>query len=170
MISERMAEKLNYHINRELYSSYFYQAMSAYSTHIGLNGFANWFNVQVQEELNHAQKVYTYIQQQGEKIEFFSVEAPENDFSSPKNLFEETLEHERFVTGLVYDLVKLAKEESDFATDNFLQWFIKEQVEEEATASEILQKMNLIGDDKQSLLMLDQELAKRVFVNTALVE
>ena len=169
MLSKAMVDKLNYQINRETYSAYLYLAMSAYATEFGLNGFANWFNIQVQEELMHAQKMYNYVHQQNAKIELLAIEAPKNDFTSVINLFEETYKHEQLVTSLIYDLVKLAKAENDFATDNFLQWFVAEQVEEEATASEILQTLKLINNDGHGLLMLDQELSKRVFVNTQTV-
>ena len=168
MISNEMTEKLNIEFNREIYSGYLYLAMSSCSLDFGLPGFANWFYVQMQEELTHSQKVYNYLHQHDAKVNFFKVVEPPNNFSSPANLFEETLKHEVEVTKFIYTIVKLAKDENDFATENFLQWFVKEQVEEESNTRDILQTLKIVGNDSQSLLMLDQELSKRVFVNTAI--
>lgn len=164
MISKKMFEKLNYQINREIFSAYFYMAMSSYANSIGLKGFANWFNVQVKEELSHAQIFYNYLNDQGERTKFLAIEEPNDDFLSPLDLYEKTLKHEQVVTSLINDLVALAREEKDFATDHFLAWFIKEQVEEEANAKELIDKLKLIKDDGRGLLMLDTELATRVYV------
>ncbi|MBU0650512.1 ferritin [bacterium] len=163
MPSEKMIQKLNYQINREIYSAYLYLSMASYATSIGLNGFANWFNVQVKEELFHAKKMYNYVNQTGARVVLDGIEAPEKDFSSALGLFEKTLKHEKVVTGLINDLVKLARAENDFATDNFLQWYVSEQVEEESNASEILQKIKLVGKEGNGLFMIDAELAQRVF-------
>jgi ferritin len=164
MISKNMTENLNHQINRELYSSYLYLSMAAYATSIGLRGFANWFNVQVKEELTHAEKIYNYVNQQGGRVLLEAIEQPTQDFSSAVDLFKQTLNHENKVTKMINSLVNLANKENDHATEAFLQWFVTEQVEEEANAVEILQKLELVGKDGEGLLMIDRQLAARVFV------
>jgi len=164
MISKKMIESLNQQINREIYSAYLYLSMAAYASSVGLNGFANWFNVQVKEELTHAEKFYNYVNQQGGRVKLKTIEQPPGDFSSAVDLFQKTLAHEKKVTKMIGDLVNLAKKEKDHATETFLQWFVTEQVEEEANAIENLQKLNLVGKDGNGLLMIDSQLATRVFV------
>ena len=163
MLTDKMVEGLNEQINKEIYSAYLYLGMASYASTLGLNGFVNWFNVQVKEELNHAQKMYDYVVQQGYRVMLKAIDEPPQNFKSPINLFEETLAHERIVTGLINNLVKIAKEESDNATDIFLQWYVTEQVEEEANPTEIIQKLKLTGKDGNGLLMIDNELAQRIF-------
>jgi ferritin len=163
MISEKMIKSLNYQVNRETYSAYFYLGMASYATEKGLNGIANWFTVQVQEELSHAQKIYDYVTQQGARVMLEAIEEPPQSFSSVLDLFEKTLEHEKKVTELINGLVNQAKDENDHATEIFLQWFVTEQVEEEANAEELVQKLKLIGKDGNGLLMVDKELSQRVF-------
>ena len=167
MISKKMMDSINGQINRELYSAYLYISMAAYATSIGLKGFANWLQVQVQEELFHARKMYDYVNQQGGRVILKAIEEPPSDFKSPKDLFEKTLEHERKVTAMINKLASQAKSENDHATEIFMQWFVTEQVEEEANPTEILQKLNLIGKDANGLFMVDAELALRVFVPPA---
>src|SRR3989338_1925877 len=164
MISKKMEASLNEQLNKELYSAYLYLSMAGYSYFCGLNGFANWFNVQLQEELMHAKKFYDYIHQQASKIVLKSIDEPPKDFLGSSDLFEKTLEHEKKVTKRINDLVDLARKDGDHATEAFLQWFITEQVEEESSAAEILQKLNLIGKDGAGLLTIDSQLAARVFV------
>ncbi len=164
MLSKKMVKALNTQINREIYSSYLYLSMSAYANYIGLKGFANWFNIQVQEELAHAQIFYNYVNDQGEHVLMLPIEAPETQFKSALDLFEKTLAHEKIVTGLVNNLISIEKDEKDYATDNFLAWFVKEQVEEEANANDLISKLKLIKDDGRGLLMMDNELAQRTFV------
>lgn len=163
MLSERMRDALNEQLNKELYSAYLYLSMSAHSTFTGLKGFANWFMVQYQEEMLHAMKIYDYINDQGEKVKLKEVAQPPTDFGSPLEMFEKTLEHEKFVTKLINDLVNLAIEERDHASTIFLQWFVTEQIEEEANDSEIIAKLKLVGKDGNGLFMVDNELAARVF-------
>ena len=170
MISEKMLNKMNYQINREIYSAYLYFSMAGYASAEGLDGFANWFLCQAKEELFHAEKMYHYINQQGGKVELAEIEKPEEKFDSVINLFEKTLEHEKNVTGMINNLVKLAKEESDYATDAFLQWFVTEQVEEEAEPANILQKLNRIGKEGNGILMMDRELAARKFTPPSVEE
>jgi len=164
MINSKMTGNINQQINREIYSAYLYLSMAAYATSIGLNGIANWFNVQVKEELTHAEKFYNYVNQQGGRVKLKAIEQPPHDFSSAVDLFEKTLEHEKKVTKMIDGLVNAAKKENDHATETFLQWFVTEQVEEEANDTGILQKLKLAGKDGNGLLMIDSQLATRVFV------
>ena len=167
MLSERITEALNEQINKEIYSAYLYLSMSAYSTFIGLKGFANWFMVQYQEEMVHAMKIYDYINDQGGQVKLLAVEQPPTEFGSPLGMFEKTLEHEKFVTKCINDLVDLAIKEKDHASNIFLQWFVTEQIEEEANDNEIISKLKLVGKDGNGLFMIDKELATRVFTPPA---
>jgi ferritin len=163
MISNTMTEALNDQINKELFSSYLYLSMSSYAAHIGLPGVANWFYVQAQEELSHVQRFYGYINSQGQRVILDAIEKPESDFVSALAMFEAALAHEQYVTGRVNDLVNLAVEERDHASQIFLQWFVTEQVEEEENATDIIAKLKLAGDQGGGLFMIDKELAGRVF-------
>ena len=163
MLNKKMIEKLNYQINREMYSGYFYLGMSSYATDIGLNGVANWFTIQMQEEFSHAQKIYAYVVQQGAKVKLEAIEEPPQKFKSALDLFEKTLEHEKKVTALINDLVNLAIDEKDRATEAFLQWFVTEQVEEESNANDNIQRLKLAGKEGSGLFMVDNELKLRVF-------
>ncbi len=163
MISKKMAEELSKLINDELYSSYLYLSMASHSDSLGLKGLSNWFHVQVQEEIYHAQKFYKYVLNQGEKVILETIAKPPSDFKSPLDLFEKTLEHERSVTLSVNRVFDLAKKENDNATSIMLQWFVTEQIEEEANASEIIQQLKLIGNDGSGLFMIDNQLSSRTF-------
>ena len=163
MLSEKMVMKLNYQINRELYSAYLYLSMASYADSEGLSGFANWFKIQAKEEEYHAEKMYNYVNQQGRRVVLEAIEQPQTDFTSIVGLFEQTLKHEKVVTSLINGLVKLAREENDYATESFLQWYVTEQVDEEANPAEMIQKLKYIGKDGRGLLMLDKELAARIF-------
>jgi ferritin len=163
MLDERMEEALNFQFNRELYSGYLYLAMAAYFEDQDLPGFANWMRIQAQEELSHAMKFYDYIVRRGARAVMADIEAPQNEWESATAVFEQVYEHEQMVTGLIHKLVDLALELSDHATNNFLQWFVAEQVEEEESASGVLQKVKLAGESKSGLYMLDQELGQRIF-------
>ena len=167
MLSERITEALNKQINNEIYSAYLYLSMSAHSTFIGLKGFANWFMVQYQEEMVHAMKIYDYINAQGGQVKLMAVAQPPIEFGSPLEMFEKTLEHEKFVTKCINDLVDLAIEEKDHASNIFLQWFVTEQIEEEANDNEIISKLKLVGKEVNGLFMIDKELAARVFTPPA---
>ena len=167
MITDKMAEALNKQINAELFSSYLYLSMSSYAAHIGLPGSANWFYIQAQEELTHVQRFYAYINSQGQQVILDEIAKPENTFDSPLSMFEKTLEHEQVVTGLVNDLVNIARDERDHATEIFLQWFVTEQVEEEENASDIIAKLKLAGDQGGGLFMVDKELGTRVYTPPA---
>lgn len=158
-----MLKALNEQVNKEMYSAYLYLSMSAHCTNVGLNGFANWFMVQYQEETFHAMKIYNYINEQGEKVVLQAIEKPPSDFGTPLEMFQATLKHEQFITKSIHDLVTLALEERDYATQIFLQWFVTEQIEEESNDNEIISKLKLIGDNTSSLFVLDKELSVRVF-------
>ena len=167
MLSKKMAEALNGQINKEMYSAYLYLAMSAYSEHQGLKGFANWFNVQYQEEMTHAMKIYSYVQDQGAQVKLLTIEEPPVDFGTPLDMFEKTLAHEQFVTKSINELVDLALKEKDHATQIFLQWFVTEQIEEEANDNEIIDRLKLVGKDGHGIFMIDKELGARVFTDEA---
>jgi len=167
MIKEKMQEALNQQLNAELYSSYLYLSMAAYFESINLKGFASWMRVQTQEELVHAMKFYDFIIERGGKVLLSSIEGPPTEWVSPLAIFEHAYEHEQKVTGLINKLVDLSAAEQDHATSNFLQWFVAEQVEEEASADEVVQKIKLMGDASGGLFMLDRELAQRVFTPPA---
>jgi ferritin len=167
MLDEKMQTALKTQMNAELYSSYLYLSMSAYFQSISLPGFANWMRIQAQEELVHAMKFYDFINERGGRVMLQPVEGPPTEWSSPLDVFENTYKHEQKVTGLINDLVNLAVKEGDHATNIFLQWFVTEQVEEEASADEVVQKLKLMGDAKGGLFMLDREMGQRVFTPPA---
>ena len=135
--------------------------MSNHYTHEGLSGVANWFTLQFHEEQEHAMKFMEYMAARGSKVELQPIEKVDTSWSTLKEAFEETLAHEKVVTGLINDLVTLAREEKDYATENMLQWFVSEQVEEEESVQEILDALNLIGDKGHAIYMFDKELGKR---------
>lgn len=163
MLTEKMAKALNEQLNAELYSSYLYFAMAAYCRDLGLNGCARWMEAQALEELSHAVKFYDFISERGGRVLLSSIEAPPGRWDSPLAMFEAVAKHENKVTGLIHQLVDLAIAERDHATNNFLQWFVSEQVEEEAGVAEIVQQMRLMGEAQGALFMLDKELGQRVF-------
>jgi len=165
MISDTMQKALNKQINAELYSSYLYLSMAAHFETTGLRGFANWMRVQAQEENAHAMKFFDFILERGGRIELFPIEAPPHEWESPLAVFEAVYVHETKVTGLINDLVDQAIAEKDHATNAILQWFVNEQVEEEASASEVVDRLRLIGDARGGLFMLDRELGGRTFVS-----
>ena len=163
MLSEKMEEALNDQINAELYSAYLYLSMSAYFDATNLKGFANWMRVQNQEETMHAMKLFSYVAEKGGTVTLQPIDGPQTEWESPLAVFEATFEHEQKVTGLINALVDTALEEHDHATNIVLQWFVTEQVEEEASADEVLQQLKLMGDAPGGLFMLDRELGARVF-------
>lgn len=163
MINTKMQEALNGQLNAELYSAYLYLSMAAYFESTNLSGLANWMRVQVQEEQFHAMKFFDYILERGGKVTLGAIEAPPSEWNSPLSVFEATLKHEQKVTGLINDLVYLAREEKDNASEIFLQWFVNEQVEEEDSAGTIVGQIKLIKDSPQALFMMDKEMAQRIF-------
>ncbi len=161
MLSKRMEEELNKQINAEFYSSYLYLSMSAYFQDIGLLGFAKWMEAQAVEEITHAKKIYDYVFDRGGRVILEDIKKPQSEWKSPLDAFEAALKHEQYVSSLINNLVKLTIEENDFMTNNFLQWFVAEQVEEEASVGEIVQRLQLVGDRGNGLFMIDRELGQR---------
>lgn len=164
MINEKMAQALNKQINAELYSAYLYFSMAAHFESVNLPGFAHWMRIQTQEELMHAMKIYDFVNERGGRVILKAIEQPPVEWKSPLAVFEATCKHEQKVTGLINELVNLAIEEKDHATNAFLQWFINEQVEEEKNAGDIVGRLKLIEGSPQALYMVDKEMAQRVFV------
>jgi len=162
MISAKMQKALNTHLNEEFYSSYLYLSMAAYFEAKNLKGFANWMRIQAAEEQMHGMKFFNFILQKGGKVTLAEIGVPKIEWKSISEVFTDTLKHEQKITGLINKLVEVAMLEKDFATNNFLQWFVTEQVEEEANVEEIVQKIEMIGDNKSGLYMLDNELGVRV--------
>ncbi|MBN2055765.1 ferritin [bacterium] len=167
MLDKKMEEALNDQINAEMFSSYLYLSMSAYFTAENLTGFANWMYVQSQEETFHAMKFFDYIHERGGAVELLAIEKPQAEWDTPLAAFEAALKHEQYITKRINDLVDLAMEIRDHASNNFLQWFIKEQVEEEASAAEIVAKLEMIKDSPNGLFMMDRELGARNFTPPA---
>ncbi len=165
MLSKKIEDALNQQINAEIYSAYLYLSMSAYFENKSLSGLANWMYVQYQEEMSHAMKFYRYINSRGAKVILKEIKAPQNTWKDSVDIFTNVLNHERHVTSLINSLVDLAIQEKDHATNNMLQWFVAEQVEEEATAEEILEKMKRLSDSKNGLYLIDKELSARVFID-----
>lgn len=170
MISRKIEEALNGQLNAEFYSAYLYLSMAGYFESIDLKGFANWMRVQTQEEQFHAMKLYDYIFERGGKVILKQIEAPPNNWDSPLAVLEATLKHEKKVTGLINDLVYLAREEKDNASEIFLQWYVCEQVEEENNVGTVLGQLKLIKDSPQALFMMDKEMGQRTFTSPAAVE
>lgn len=163
MISAKMQETLNNQINSEFYSAYLYLSMAAYFKSTNLDGFANWMRVQSQEELIHAMKMYDHVLERDGRVALQPLKGPETEWSSPLAAFQAAYKHEQSVTAMINKLVDMAVQEKDHATNNFLQWFVSEQVEEEASANEVVQKLKLMKDAPGGLFMLDRELGQRVF-------
>jgi ferritin len=163
MMNETIREAFNKQINAELYSSYLYLSMSAYFESINLAGFAQWMRCQAQEEILHAMKFYDYVHERGGTVALTAIDGPPTAWDSPLNAFEEAYRHERKVTEMINDLVDLAIVERDHASNNFLQWFVAEQVEEEDSADKVVQSLKLAGHQGGGLFMIDRELGTRVF-------
>ncbi len=168
MLKEKVLKALNEQVNAEQYSALLYLSMSAWFEDKGLPGFANWMYVQYQEELTHANKIFKYIVERSGKAEVKAIKQMPEDFDSVLQVVEKTLEHEQHVTELINNLVDVAVEARDHATQSFLKWFVDEQVEEEANVTEILDSLKLIeGEGKgNGIFMLDRELRQRTFVDT----
>ena len=162
MLSKKIVDRINLQINREMYSANLYMAMSARQSETGYLGIANWLMVQYHEEMFHAMKFFNYLIDQSASPVVAKIDAPEITTAEVKKTFEHVLEHEKFVTGSIRELLELAIAEKDYATENLVRWYINEQVEEEKNATEILQNLELLGDNKQALFMINIELGKRV--------
>ncbi len=163
MINEKLQKEFNKQINAEFYSAYLYLSMSAYLSSINLNGFANWMSVQHQEEIAHALKFYNYLIERGGSVELEAIEKPQTKWNGILDVIEHTYKHEQHVTSLINNLMTLALEEKDHACVSFLQWYVDEQVEEEANVDEVLQQLKLINGKGSGLFMLDREAKARVF-------
>ena len=163
MIDKKLENAFNDQINKEFYSAYLYLAMKTYFEELNLKGFVNWFDVQVQEEQAHGMGMYDYVHERGGKVELGAIDKPEIEGSTPVEVFEHVLRHEEYVTSRINALMDVAEEVKDRAAISFLNWYLKEQVEEEANVGGILQTLKLIGDDKKALLLLDKDLGARVF-------
>ena len=163
MIEKKLEEAINTQINEELFSSYLYLSMSAYFEAENLKGMAHWMRVQAQEELIHVFKFYRYLNDRGGQVILSQVKAPATRWESAAIAFQAAYEHEQHITSCIHKLVDLALKEGDQSTANMLQWFINEQVEEEATASEVAAQLKRIGDNGMGLFMMDKELSTRVF-------
>ena len=163
MLNAKVRELLNDQINKEFYSAYLYLDFSNYYERLGLDGFANWYKVQAQEERDHAMMFYQYLQDNSELVELEGIGKPDKVFTDNIGPMKAALEHERYVTALINDIYAAAYEVRDFRTMQFLDWFVKEQGEEEKTASDLITKMELFGNDPKSLYMLNSELGARTY-------
>lgn len=163
MINEKVKIILNEQINKEFYSAYLYLAMSAYFDEMGLYGFANWTKIQAKEEVDHGMILFDYLIDRNSRIQLKQIDIPEMNFSSPLNVFEKIYEHEKYVTSLVNEIAYMSLEECDLATKNFINWYIREQVEEEKMSSDIVARLKLFGDESASLYLMDKELGERKY-------
>lgn len=165
MVSNKLETAINEQINAEFWSAYLYLSMSVHFANKGLPGFANWFKVQFQEEQDHAMKLINYLIAKGNKITLKPIEEVTTSWDSLLAAFEDTLAHEKVVTGMINNLVRIARSEDDYATENILQWFVTEQVEEEETAQEMIDSLKLIGDNGFGVYTMDKELASRTHIS-----
>lgn len=161
MISKKLEDAMNDQINAELYSAYIYLSMSSWFDSENLKGMSHWMGIQAKEEVEHAMKFAGYVMERGGRVLYKGIEGPETGWTSPLEAFKVAYEHEKYVTRRINDLMDLAVAEKDYASQAFLQWFVTEQVEEEANADEIVSKLGMIGDGKHGLLMIDRELGDR---------
>ena len=169
MMNAKVRDLLNQQINKEFYSAYLYLDFSNYFEDAGLDGFANWYKVQAQEERDHAMLFYQYLQNENQKVTLEAIAKPDKVFTCHIDVLKAGLEHEEYVTSLINDIYASAYEVKDFRTMQFLDWFVKEQGEEETNANDMITKMELFGSDPKSLYMLNQELAARVYTAPSLV-
>ena len=169
MLNEKVHKLLNEQINKEFYSAYLYLDFSNYFKRVGLDGFANWYMVQAQEERDHAMLFYTYLQNEDMTVTLDAIAKPDKEFNSHEDVLKAGLEHEMYVTSLINEIYGAAYDVRDFRTMQFLDWFVKEQGEEETNAKDMITKMELFGSDPKSLYMLNQELAARIYNAPSLV-
>ncbi|MGN0456656.1 MAG: ferritin [Acutalibacteraceae bacterium] len=169
MLNAKVSELLNQQINKELYSAYLYLDFSNYFSEKGLDGFANWYMIQAQEERDHAMLFYKYLQNNNEKVTLEAIAKPDKALDSDMTVLKAGLEHEEYVTSLINDIYAAAYDVKDFRTMQFLDWFVKEQGEEETNANDLISKMELFGSDPKGLYMLNSELGARVYSAPSLV-
>ena len=168
-MDKKVHELLNQQINKEFYSAYLYLDFSNYFKRRGLDGFANWYMVQAQEERDHAMLFYQYLQNENQIVTLDAIAKPDKEIGADMDALLAGLEHEKYVTSLINDIYAAAYEVKDFRTMQFLDWFVKEQGEEETNANDMITKMELFGSDPRSLYMLNSELAARVYTAPSLV-
>lgn len=161
MLSKKLEDAINEQINKELYSAYLYLSMSSYCESESLAGFAGWMRAQAQEEVNHAMRLFDHVAARGGRVVLKAIEMPTPVWKSPLEMFEQVLQHERKVTGMINRLYELALSENDYATQMELQWFITEQVEEEESAGAVVEQLRRVGDQPMGLLMMDRQLGER---------
>ncbi|MBE9468706.1 MAG: ferritin [Bacteroidetes bacterium] len=164
MLNKKIETELNKQVNAELYSAYFYLSMSAYLESINLSGFAHWMRIQAEEEQFHAMKIFDFINERGGRITLTEIRKPKTEWENVISVAEEIYEHEQIVTNLINNIVDVAIEEKDHATNNFLQWFVAEQVEEESNSENLLNQLKMFDGKGHGLFMLDKELSNRTFV------
>ena len=169
MMNAKVHELLNQQINKEFYSAYLYLDFSNYFEDAGLDGFANWYKIQAQEERDHAMLFYQYLQNENQKVTLEAIAKPDKVFTCHMDVLKAGREHEEYVTSLINDIYAAAYEVKDFRTMQFLDWFVKEQCEEEQNADDQIKKYDLFGSDPKALYLLDQELAARVYSAPSLV-
>ena len=163
VINEKVQNVLNAQINKEFYSAYLYLAMSAFFDEIGLYGFANWTKVQAKEEVDHGMILFDYIIERDGIVKLEQIDSPDRAFENPLQVFEKILEHEKFVTESINCVAQMSHEECDLATRHFINWYISEQVEEEANARDVIDRLKMFGDDRTSLYLLDKEMGQRQY-------
>lgn len=164
MMGEKTKNAMNAQIKNELESFYIYLSMAAYLSAKNLDGMAHWMRAQAHEEMIHAMKFYDHMLDRGAMVTLLDLKQLKTDWDSPLEVWKDTLEHEKFITGKIHSLLKIARDEGDYASEPLLAWFVNEQIEEEKNAEKILREMEMVGSSKDGLLMLDRELAARVFV------
>ena len=169
MLDAKVSKLINEQINKELYSAYLYLDFSVYYDEEGLDGYANWYNIQAQEERDHAMLMLQYLQNNSEKVTLEAVAKPDKVCTNIMDPLKFGLEHEQYVTSLIHDIYAAAYDVKDFRTMQFLDWFVKEQLEEEKNAEDMIKKMELFGGDSKGLYMLDTEMAARVYSAPSLV-
>jgi ferritin len=167
MLSQKLNDALNDQISFEIHSALIYKAMQAYFESEDLPGMANWMDIQFQEEMSHAEKMFHFVCEAGGRVRMLAMDEPKNEYTSPLDAFQTALSHEQIVTGRIGDLMDLAQQEKNHAAQIFLQWFVTEQVEEEASVGYIIAQLKRIKEDGRGLMMIDQELSKRTFVPIA---
>ncbi|MBE5041107.1 ferritin [Ructibacterium gallinarum] len=163
MLEKKVADLINQQVNKEFYSAYLYLDFANYYEDLGLSGFANWYKIQAQEERDHAILMMNYLQDNGCRVVLEAIDKPDKEFNDKMGPLKAGLEHEQYVTGLIHNIYDAAYSIKDFRTMQYLDWFVKEQGEEEKTAEDLIKKMELFGDDAKSLYMLDQEMGARVY-------
>ena len=169
MLDKKVAELLNVQVNKEFYSAYLYLDFANYFHELGLDGFANWYDVQAQEERDHAMLMRTYLHNNGEEMTFDAIDRPDIRMENPMDPLKAALNHEQYVTSLINGIYKAANDVNDFRTMQFLDWFVKEQGEEEKNAEDLIRKYELFGSDPKGLYALNQELLARVYAAPSLV-